>query len=152
MSKRIYVGNLSYQTTEGDLTDLFEQVGQVESVNVITDRDTGRSKGFAFVEMSDEDAEKAIARFNGTEINGRSVTVNEARPREERGGGRGGFGGNRGGGRGGFGRNRRGGGGGRWRRRRARRLRQPLLRRFLDTDANKARDERGVPFIPPVAG
>jgi RNA recognition motif-containing protein len=108
--KRIYVGNLSYQTTEGDLTDLFEQVGQVESVNIITDRDTGRSKGFAFVEMGDEDAEKAIAQFNGTEVNGRSVTVNEARPREERGGGRGGYGGNRGGGggRGGF-----GGGGGR---------------------------------------
>jgi cold-inducible RNA-binding protein len=109
--KRIYVGNLSYQTTEADLTDLFEQVGQVESVNIITDRDTGRSKGFAFVEMNDEDAEKAIAQFNGTEVMGRSVTVNEARPREERGGGRGGFGGNRGGGggRGGFG----GGGGGR---------------------------------------
>jgi cold-inducible RNA-binding protein len=115
--KRIYVGNLSYQTTEGDLTDLFEQVGQVESVNIITDRDTGRSKGFAFVEMSDEDAEKAIAQFNGTEVNGRSVTVNEARPREERGGGRGGYGGSRGGGgggggRGGFGGNRGGGGGG----------------------------------------
>jgi|ERR1044071_2258124 cold-inducible RNA-binding protein len=113
--KRIYVGNLSYQTTEGDLTDLFEQVGQVESVNIITDRDTGRSKGFAFVEMSDEDAEKAIAQFNGTEVNGRSVTVNEARPREERGGGRGGYGGNRGGGgggRGGYGGNRGGGGGG----------------------------------------
>lgn len=113
--KRIYVGNLSYQTTEADLTDLFEQVGQVESVNIITDRDTGRSKGFGFVEMNDEDAEKAIAQFNGTEVNGRSVTVNEARPREERGGGRGGFGGNRGGGggRGGFGGNRGGGGGGR---------------------------------------
>ena len=114
--KRIYVGNLSYQTTEADLSDLFEQVGQVESVNIITDRDTGRSKGFAFVEMNDEDAEKAIAQFNGTEVNGRSVTVNEARPREERGGGRGGFGGNRGGGgggRGGFGGNRGGGGGGR---------------------------------------
>jgi RNA recognition motif-containing protein len=111
--KRIYVGNLSYQTTEADLSDLFEQVGQVESVNIITDRDTGRSKGFGFVEMNDEDAEKAIAQFNGTEVNGRSVTVNEARPREERGGGRGGFGGNRGGGRGGFGGNRGGGGGGR---------------------------------------
>ncbi|HKQ05945.1 MAG TPA: RNA-binding protein [Blastocatellia bacterium] len=117
--KRIYVGNLSYQTTEADLTDLFEQVGQVESVNIITDRDTGRSKGFAFVEMNDEDAEKAIAQFNGTEVMGRSVTVNEARPREERGGGRGGFGGNRGGGggRGGFGggggRGSGGGGGGR---------------------------------------
>ncbi|HSB08910.1 MAG TPA: RNA-binding protein [Blastocatellia bacterium] len=110
MSKRIYVGNLSYQTTEGDLTNLFEQVGQVDSVNVITDRDTGRSKGFAFVEMSNEDADKAIAQLNGQEVNGRTLTVNEARPREERsggGGGRGGYGGGRGrGGRGG------GGGGG----------------------------------------
>src|SRR5581483_5603408 len=113
--KRIYVGNLSYQTTEGDLTELFEQVGQVESVNIITDRDTGRSKGFAFVEMNDEDAEKAIAQFNGTEVMGRAVTVNEARPREDRGGGRGGFGGNRGGGGGGgggYGGSRGGGGGG----------------------------------------
>jgi RNA recognition motif-containing protein len=92
MSKRIYVGNLSYQTTEGDLTTLFEQVGQVESVNVITDRDTGRSKGFAFVEMSTEDAEKAIGQFNGTEIDGRTLTVNEARPREDRSSGRGGYG------------------------------------------------------------
>jgi RNA recognition motif-containing protein len=106
MSKRIYVGNLSYQTTEYDLTNLFEQVGQVDSVNLITDRDTGRSKGFAFVEMSGEDADKAIAQFNGTEINGRALTVNEARPREDRSGG---F--NRGGG--GGGRNRGGGGGGR---------------------------------------
>jgi RNA recognition motif-containing protein len=107
MSKRIYVGNLSYQTTENDLSALFEQAGQVESVNIITDRDTGRSKGFGFVEMSNEDAEKAIAQFNGQEVNGRTLTVNEARPREERsgggGGGRGGYGGNRGGGRGGFG-------------------------------------------------
>jgi RNA recognition motif-containing protein len=104
MSKRIYVGNLSFQTTEHDLSALFGQVGQVESVNIITDRDTGRSKGFGFVEMSDEDAAKAIARFNGTEIGGRSLTVNEARPREERGGGRG-TGGDRGrsGGRGGYG-------------------------------------------------
>ena len=74
MSKKIYVGNLSYQTTEGDLTTLFEQVGQVDSVNVITDRDTGRSKGFAFVEMSNEDADKAITQFNGTEVNGQRVT------------------------------------------------------------------------------
>ena len=101
MSKRIYVGNLSYQTTEGDLSTLFEQVGQVDSVNVITDRDTGRSKGFAFVEMGAEDAEKAIAQFNGQEINGRALTVNAARPREERSGNRGGYGGGRGGGRGG---------------------------------------------------
>lgn len=109
MAKRIYVGNLSYQTTENDLTSLFEQVGQVDSVNIITDRDTGRSKGFAFVEMSNEDAEKAIAQFNGTEVNGRALTVNEARPREERsGGGRGGYdrGRSNSGGRGG-----RGGGG-----------------------------------------
>lgn len=103
MTKRVYVGNLSYQTTEGDLTSLFEQAGQVLSVNIITDRDTGRSKGFAFVEMEDADAEKAIAQFNGVEVNGRTLTVNEARPREERSGGRGGYGGGRGG---------RGGGGG----------------------------------------
>ena len=104
MSKRIYVGNLSYQTTEGDLANLFEQVGQVDSVNIITDRDTGRSKGFAFVEMSVEDAEKAIAQFNGTEIDGRTLTVNEARPREERSGNRGGYGGGgRGRGRGAYG-------------------------------------------------
>jgi RNA recognition motif-containing protein len=115
MSKRIYVGNLSYQTTESDLSNLFEQVGQVESVNIITDRDTGRSKGFGFVEMSNEDADKAIAQFNGAELGGRALTVNEARPREERsgGGGRGGYGGNRGGGGGGRGgRGGRGGGGG----------------------------------------
>jgi cold-inducible RNA-binding protein len=96
MSKRIYVGNLSFQTTENDLTGLFEQTGEVESVSIITDRDTGRSKGFAFVEMDTESAEKAIAQFNGTELNGRSLTVNEARPREERssnGGNRGGRGG-----------------------------------------------------------
>ncbi|HEV8487930.1 MAG TPA: RNA-binding protein [Blastocatellia bacterium] len=106
MSKRIYVGNLSYQTTETDLTNLFEQAGQVESVNIITDRDTGRSKGFAFVEMAGDEADKAIAQFNGAEVNGRALTVNEARPREERsggGGGRGGYGGGRNsGGRGGY--------------------------------------------------
>lgn len=116
MAKRIYVGNLSYQTTEGDLSTLFEQVGQVESVNIITDRDTGRSKGFGFVEMGNEEADKAIAQFNGTELNGRSITVNEARPREERSGGgggrgRGGYGGNRGGGGGGRGGDRGGRGG-----------------------------------------
>ena len=106
MSKRIYVGNLSYQTTENDLNNLFGQVGDVESVNIITDRDTGRSKGFGFVEMGNEDAEKAIAQLNGTELNGRSITVNEARPREDRGGGgnRGGYGRGGGGGRGGRGR------------------------------------------------
>ena len=98
MTKRIFVGNLSYQTTEGDLTGLFEQAGEVESATIITDRDTGRSKGFGFVEMGSENAEKAIAQFNGTELNGRSLTVNEARPREERsGGGRNSNGGGRGG-------------------------------------------------------
>ena len=112
MSKRIYVGNLSYKSTENDVASLFEQAGEVESVSIITDRDTGRSKGFGFVEMSNEDADKAIAQFNGMELNGRALTVNEARPREERagggGGGRGGYGGGRGGNRGGG-----GGGGGR---------------------------------------
>ena len=103
MAKKIYVGNLSYQTTEADLTSLFEQVGTVESVQIITDRDSGRSKGFAFVQMSDhEAAEKAIAQFNGKEVNGRALKVNEAKPRENRGvggrGSRGGYSGNRGGG------------------------------------------------------
>jgi RNA recognition motif-containing protein len=107
MSKRIYVGNLSFDTTEQVLSALFEPIGRVESVHIITDRDTGRSKGFAFVEMRDEDAEKAIAQLNGAEVGGRSLTVNAARPREERGtrgdadgrrgrsSGRGGYGGNR---------------------------------------------------------
>ena len=94
---KLFVGNLSFQTTDNDLNDLFAQVGPVESANVITDRDTGRSKGFGFVQMSDDDAAKAIAKFNGTEINGRALTVNEARPMVKRefsnrggGGGRGG--------------------------------------------------------------
>ncbi len=95
MTKRIFVGNLSYQTTEGDLTDLFEQAGEVESATIITDRDTGRSKGFAFVEMGGEGADKAIAQFNGAELKGRSLTVNEARPREDRSSNRGGYGGGR---------------------------------------------------------
>jgi RNA recognition motif-containing protein len=105
---KLYVGNLPYDTTSEDLARMFEGSGTVESATVITDRDTGRSKGFGFVEMSSrEEGEEAINALNGTEINGRSLTVNEARPREERGGGgRGGFGG--GGGRGGY-----GGGGGR---------------------------------------
>jgi RNA recognition motif-containing protein len=103
MSKRIFVGNLSYNTTENDLATLFELAGQVDSVNIVTDRETGRSRGFAFVEMGAEEADKAIAQFNGADLDGRSLTVNEARPREERsgGGGRGGFGGGRGGNRGG---------------------------------------------------
>jgi RNA recognition motif-containing protein len=99
MSKKLYVGNLSFQTTENDLTSLFEQAGQIESITIITDRDTGRSKGFGFVEMDNQDAEKAIAQFNGTDLNGRSLTVNEERPREERSNNRsnnrGGYGGDR---------------------------------------------------------
>ncbi|MGE0883370.1 MAG: RNA recognition motif domain-containing protein [Blastocatellales bacterium] len=107
MSMKLYVGNLSFQTTEGELQDLFSQAGNVESASLVTDRDTGRSRGFGFVEMATkEEGEAAISQFNGVEINGRSLTVNEARPKESRGGF--GGGGGRGGGRGGF-----GGGGGR---------------------------------------
>jgi len=80
MAKKIYVGNLSFQTTETDLSDLFSTIGPVETVSIITDRDTGRSKGFGFVTMNDEQAEKAIAELNGREHNGRALTVNEARP------------------------------------------------------------------------
>ena len=80
MTKKIFVGNLSFQTSENDLNDLFAQVGQVQSVSIITDRMTGRSKGFGFVEMESEQAEQAIARFNGAEVSGRKLTVNEARP------------------------------------------------------------------------
>ena len=80
MTKKLYVGNLPFQTTESDLDGLFAQVGAVESVTIINDRDTGRSKGFGFVVMGDEDADKAIERFNGKEFNGRALTVNEARP------------------------------------------------------------------------
>jgi RNA recognition motif-containing protein len=107
---KLYVGNLSFGTTEDDLHQLFSQVGTVDSTTMVTDRDTGRSRGFAFVEMSSKsEGEAAIAKFNGAELDGRSLTVNEAKPRENRsgGGGRsGGFGGGRGGGgggRGGFG-------------------------------------------------
>ena len=120
MSKKLYVGNLAFQTTSQDLQELFAQAGTVESASVIEDRDTGQSKGFAFVEMStEEEAAAAIDQFNGREVAGRMLKVNEARPRESRGGGGGGrgFGGNRGGGGGnrgggGFGGNRGGGGGG----------------------------------------
>ena len=96
---KLYVGNLSFQTTNEDLQQLFEQAGTVESVNVIEDRETGRSRGFGFVEMaSAEEGHAAIQQFNGKEVGGRALTVNEAKPREDRGGSRGGFGGNRGGG------------------------------------------------------
>jgi RNA recognition motif-containing protein len=85
MAKKIFVGNLSFQTTETDLSNMFGAIGQVESAQIVTDRDTGRSKGFAFVQMADDDAaEKAIAQLNGTEIGGRKLTVNEARPMEKR--------------------------------------------------------------------
>ena len=120
MAMKLYVGNLSFQTSSEELQQLFAQAGTVESATVVEDRDTGRSRGFGFVEMaSKEEGEKAIQQFNGTDLNGRNLTVNEARPREDRGnrgggggGGRGGYGGNRGGGggRGGYG---GGGGGGR---------------------------------------
>ena len=102
MSKKLYVGNLAFQTTSQDLQQLFAQAGTVESASVIEDRDTGQSKGFAFVEMStDEEAAAAIEQFNGKEVGGRALKVNEARPKENRSGGGGGgrgFGGNRGGG------------------------------------------------------
>ena len=101
MTKKLYVGNLSFNTTESDLDSLFAQAGEVESVRIITDRDTGRSRGFGFVEMSEENAEKAISQFNETELDGRALTVNEARPQAKReGGGGGGGGGGRG--RGGY--------------------------------------------------
>lgn len=108
----IFVGNLSYQTTQDELHAAFAQYGNVERVNIVTDRDTGQPRGFAFVEMSDaREAETAIAQLNGAEMNGRALNVNEARPKPAGGGGRGGFGG--GGNRGGYGGNRGGGGGGR---------------------------------------
>ena len=106
MSMKLYVGNLSFQTSSDDLQQLFSQVGTVDSVNIIEDRETGRSRGFAFVEMSSsEEGNAAIQQFNGHDVGGRTLTVNEAKPREDRGGGRGGFGGGRGnsGNRGGFG-------------------------------------------------
>ena len=111
MSNKLYVGNLAFQTTSQELKELFAQAGTVESASVVEDRDTGRSRGFAFVEMSTkEEATAAIDQFNGKEVGGRALKVNEAKPRENRsgGGGRGGFGGNRGG----FGGNRGGGRGG----------------------------------------
>ena len=85
MAKKLYVGNLSYETTDSDLHNLFEPHGTVQSAQVIMDRDAGRSKGFGFVEMdSDEQAQAAITALNGHETNGRTLTVNEARPREDR--------------------------------------------------------------------
>jgi RNA recognition motif-containing protein len=112
MGKKLYVGNLTYNMTDSSLAQLFEPHGTVQSAQVIMDRDTGRSKGFGFVEMgSDAEAQAAIQALNGKENDGRALTVNEARPREDRGGG-GGRGGH-GGGRGGFGGRGGSGGGGR---------------------------------------
>jgi RNA recognition motif-containing protein len=114
--KNIFVGNLDFNTSEDELRQMFEAYGQVDRVSIMTDRDTGRSRGFGFVEMgSSEDGEKAIAALNGSQMGGRTLNINEARPKTERTGGggggggrdRGGYGGGGGGGRGG-----RGGGGG----------------------------------------
>ena len=110
MAKNLYVGNLSFSTSADDLRELFAEHGTVASVQVVMDRETGRSRGFAFVEMADG-AEAAVGSLNGHELQGRTLTVNEARPREERGGG-GGGGGGYGGGGGGGGRGGRPGGGG----------------------------------------
>ncbi len=109
MAKKLYVGNLTYDTSDSDLQRMFEEFGTVSSAQVISDRETGRSKGFGFVEMgSDQEAQAAINALNGKDVGGRALTVNEARPREDRGGGGGGRGGYGGGGRSGGG----GGGGG----------------------------------------
>ncbi len=105
MAKKLYVGNLSYNTHELDLKEEFSKIGEVLSATLIVDQQSGRSKGFGFVEMSDEDAAKAIATLNGTSFMDRTITVNEARPKTERSGG------GRGGARGGYG----GGGGRSWR-------------------------------------
>ena len=112
--KNIFVGNLSFNTNEDELRQLFEPHGQVDRVSIMTDRDTGRSRGFGFVEMaSNEDGEKAIAALNGSQVGGRTINVNEARPKTERsGGGGGGYGGGGGGGRDRGDRGGRGGGGG----------------------------------------
>ena len=107
MGKKLYVGNMSYSTSNSDLEALFTPFGQVTSAEVIQDRATNRSKGFGFVEMAnDEDAAKAIQALNGKDLQGRPLTVNEARPKEPRAGGMGGGGGARGGRGGGFGGNR----------------------------------------------
>jgi len=105
MGKKLYVGNLTYGVTDGTLQQMFQAHGTVQSAQVIMDRDTGRSKGFGFVEMSsDKEAQAAIAALNGKEVEGRALTVNEAKPKESGGGGRGGSGGGRGGYGGGGGR------------------------------------------------
>lgn len=109
---RIYVGNLPYNSTEAELTQLFEEHGEVVSASIVMDRETGRSRGFGFVEMDDSGGNEAIEKLNGMQFDGRSLVVNEARPREQRSGFGGGGGGGRGFGGGGGGGGRRGGGGG----------------------------------------
>lgn len=112
---KLYVGNLSFQSSNEDLQEMFAAAGTVVSASIVTDRETGRSKGFGFVEMSSKtEGEAAINQFNGKEFNGRNITVNEARPKEERtgGGSRGGFGGSRGGSGGGYGGGNKSGGSG----------------------------------------
>lgn len=111
MGKKLYVGNIPFNTTDQDLHSKFSAFGSVESAKIIMDRDSGRSKGFGFVEMADEDAaQQAIESLNGSDFAGRAMIVSEARPQAPReGGGRGGFGGGRGGGRGGYGGGRGGG-------------------------------------------
>jgi RNA recognition motif-containing protein len=111
MSKNLYVGNLTFNTTSDDLREMFSSYGNVTSAQVVMDRETGRSRGFGFVEMSDG-GDKAIEEMNGKDVGGRTLTVNEARPREERRGGGGGGGGGRGGYGGGGGGGGYGGGGG----------------------------------------
>ena len=107
MSTKLYVGNLAFQTTSQEIQELFAQAGTVQSASVVEDRETGRSRGFAFVEMSSQDeANSAIELLNGKEVSGRALKVNEAKPRENRGGGGRGFSNNRGG----FSSNRNGGG------------------------------------------
>lgn len=99
MTSKLYVGNLSFSATEHDLEEAFSEFGTVESVNIIEDRDTGRSRGFGFVEMANaEEAQNAISELDGRELDGRNLKVNEAKPRENRGGGNFGGGGRRGGG------------------------------------------------------
>ena len=113
MATKLYVGNLSYQTTDQQLNDLFSEAGNVSSAQVVTDRYTGQARGFGFVEMASEDeAQQAIAAINGRNIDGRALVVNESRPREGGGGSRGGSGGGGGSYGGGGGGGSRGGGGG----------------------------------------
>ncbi|MBP6789126.1 MAG: RNA-binding protein [Candidatus Promineofilum sp.] len=112
MTKKVYVGNLSFGATEDQVRDLFSEFGEIQSIAMINDRDTGRFRGFAFVEMEDSAANAAIKALNGKEVDGRELSVNEARPREERSGGGGGYGGGNRSGGGGYGGGNRSGGSG----------------------------------------